>query len=151
MLNFVTSNYLAQVSFYNFSITHLIIGGPLLDLINAFLQHWHMVGVTACYSMYSNTRRWLAVYGKRTCLIVDEFHASWFTEYLFLEAALCLPEACGDDHPVLHSQLQDGPVVHVTSVSANGRAKPVNSAAPNLSVRPRHKEPETTAVIMIQQ
>lgn len=32
-------------------------------------------------------------------------------------------------------QLQDGPVVHVTSVSANGRAKPVSSTALSLSVR----------------
>ncbi|KAM3622092.1 uncharacterized protein V6R79_020219 [Siganus canaliculatus] len=31
-------------------------------------------------------------------------------------------------------QLQDGPVLHVTSVSANGRAKPVSSTALSLSV-----------------
>ena len=44
------------------------------------------------------------------------------------------PQPSGDHCPVLPSQLQDGPVVHVTSVSANGRAKPVSSTAPNLSV-----------------
>lgn len=54
--------------------------------------------------------------------------------YIFCEAALCLPWPSGDDRLVLHSQLQDGPVMHVTSVSANGRAKPVSSIALSLSV-----------------
>lgn len=40
-----------------------------------------------------------------------------------------------DDHPGLHSQLQNGLVLRVTSVSANGRAQPVSSPALGLSVR----------------
>lgn len=44
--------------------------------------------------------------------------------------------ANGDNPTVFHSLLRDGPVVHVTSVSANGRAKPVSSSALSLSVSP---------------
>lgn len=56
------------------------------------------------------------------------------TGYL-CKAALCVLWPFGNGCPVLYSQLQDGPVVHVTSVSANGRAKPVSSTALSLSVR----------------
>lgn len=72
------------------------------------------------------------------------FTASWWfrnessafqvTEYHFCELALSPLWPYGYDHPVLHSQLQDGPVVHVTSVSATGSAKPVSSTALSLSV-----------------
>lgn len=57
------------------------------------------------------------------------------SQYLFFwEAALCLPQPSGDDRLVLYSQLQDGPVVHVTSVSASGCVEPVSSTALSLSV-----------------